>query len=102
LRAARTRKTKDKATGRFWEGRFKCQALLSEKSILAAMAYVDLNPVQARIATDISSSRYTGVKMRNQQLRRNPGLADLPLRPLIGTKSVCLLLPKPTILSWSI
>jgi hypothetical protein len=67
--------------------RFKCQALISEKSILAAMAYVDLNPVRASIATDISSSRYTGVKMRNQQLRRNPGLAQQPLRPLIGTKS---------------
>jgi hypothetical protein len=31
--------------------RFKCQALLIEKSILAAMAYVDLNPVRASIAT---------------------------------------------------
>jgi REP element-mobilizing transposase RayT len=84
---ARRANAEDKATGRFWEGRFKCQALLSEKSILAAMAYVDLNPVRASIATDISSSRYTGVKMRNQQLRRNPELADQPLRPLIGTKS---------------
>jgi hypothetical protein len=84
---ARRANAEDSASGRFWEGRFKCQALLSEKSILAAMAYVDLNPVRASIATGISSSRYTGVKMRNQQLRRNPGLADQPLRPLIGTKS---------------
>jgi REP element-mobilizing transposase RayT len=84
---ARRANAEDKATGRFWEGRFKCQALLSEKSILAAMAYVDLKPVRASIATDISSSRYTGVKMRNQQLRRNPELAEQPLRPLIGTKS---------------
>jgi hypothetical protein len=49
------------------------------------MAYVDLNPVRASFATDISSSTYTGVKMR--QLRRNPELANQPLRPLIGTKS---------------
>jgi hypothetical protein len=43
--------------------------------------------LRASIATGISSSRYTGVKMRNQQLRRNPELAQQPLRPLIGTKS---------------
>jgi hypothetical protein len=47
---ARRANAEDKVTGRLWEGRFKCQALLSEKSILAAMTYVDLNPVRASIA----------------------------------------------------
>ena len=84
---ARKANAEDKVTGRFWEGRFGCQSLLSEKSILAAMAYVDLNPVRAKIASGISTSRYTSVKLRNQQLRKNPERANQPLMPLIGARS---------------
>jgi hypothetical protein len=84
---ARRANEEDKVSGRFWEGRFKCQALLSEKSILAAMAYVDLNPVRAKITSSISTSRYTSVKARNQQLRKSPERANQPLMPLIGVRS---------------
>ena len=84
---ARKANTEDKVTGRFWEGRFACQALLSEKSILAAMTYVDLNPVRAKIASNITTSRYTSIKLRNQQLRKNPERANQPLIPLIGARS---------------
>ena len=69
-RRARKANAEDKVSGRFWEGRFGCQALLSEKSILAAMTYVDLNPVRAKITPNIATSRYTSVKMRNQQLQK--------------------------------
>ena len=84
---ARRANEEDKVTGRFWEGRFGCQALLSEKSILAAMAYVDLNPVRAKIASNIATSRYTSVKVRTQQLRKNPERAIEPLMPLVGVRS---------------
>jgi putative transposase len=61
--------------------------LLSEKALMAALTYVDLNPIRADIATSVSSSRYTSVKVRAKALRKNPELANQVMRPLIGTKS---------------
>ena len=51
------------------------------------MAYVDLNPVRAKIANNIATSRYTSIKMRNQQLLKNPERANQPLMPLVGVRS---------------
>jgi len=47
---ARQADQEDQFTGRFWEGRFKSQALLDEKALAARLAYVDLNPVRASMA----------------------------------------------------
>lgn len=61
---ARRANAEDGCTGHFWEARFHSQALLSEKALFAAMAYVDLNPVRARIAKTPEKSDYTSLKAR--------------------------------------
>ena len=80
---ARQANFEDNCTGSFWEGRFTCQALLDEKALAACMAYVDLNPIRADIATTPETSDYTSVKHRIDTLRETHKQPD-SLYPFVG------------------
>jgi hypothetical protein len=81
---ARSANREDDCTGRFWEGRYKCQALCDERAALAAMAYVDLNPIRSGLAERLDTSAHTSVRSRINAAKANPGMLTQPLGPIAG------------------
>lgn len=79
---ARLANKEDQCTGRFWEGRFKSQALLDEAALMACMAYVDLNPVRARMASKPKNSKHTSIQYRINAAKRK--ITPKYILPFVG------------------
>lgn len=83
---ARQANKEDGCTGRFWEGRFRAQALVDERALLAAMVYTDLNPIRAETAKDLQGSKHTSAQRRIEMIEAQAALAEQPLGAVAGIK----------------
>ena len=95
---ARQANREDDCKGKFWEGRFKCQALLEPRAVLSCMAYVDLNPARAALCDTLADSDHTSIQRRlsereglSAKIKSSRSSLDRPLKPVAGLDAEGLL-----------
>ena len=95
---ARRANREDNCKGKFWESRFKCQALLENHAVLSCIAYVDLNPARAAICDTLVESDHTTIQRRLREreglinkIKSGTSVLDRPLKPVAGLDADALL-----------
>lgn len=76
--------SEDGCKGHFFEKRFYSGALLNEQAVLASMAYVDLNPVRAKIARSITQCQNTSIAKRLEALENSIERLKVALEPVVS------------------
>ena len=74
----------DNCKGHFFEGRFYSGALLDDTAVISALAYVDLNPVRAKMVRRAVEASYTSLSRRLDALAADPARLDKYLAPIVS------------------
>ena len=80
---ARRANAEDGCKGHFWEGRYHSQALLDNRALVTCMAYVDLNPLRARICAKPENANFTSLSSRIRDAQKLPARNSGVQRALI-------------------